>query len=79
MAEETVLTPTTISKGEQSTDRKLSEILPCQQLEQSFLIKGTSEIQYSYKLSPKNTDPADQELTADYFQWSIGRAISTDG
>ena len=60
-------------------DRKFSELLPCQNLQKSGLIEGTSEIPSVFSTSDRDygaAKPALNDLSDDHFIWTKSRQLS---
>ena len=62
---------------EQRGKRKLVDVLPCQVIEKSYLVKGTGDIPKSFTTTPYS-DNRKHCLDSDYFVWCIARQKCTD-
>ena len=60
------------SCSEQPVKRKLADVLPCQVIERSHLVKGTGDIPNSFSTTPYN-DILKHCIDDDYFLWCMAR------
>ena len=58
--------------------RKFADVLPCQVIQKSHLVKGTGDIPETFSTTPYN-DNRKHSVDDDYFLWCMVRQMYTDG